>query len=212
MRTASGRLFLPALLLALCEGAAFATPAQEPAADREAALLHRQLDLLAPAAVQTWHRSSRTWQPLNVPPAAVYVVNLWSVHCKPCVEEFPLFKNILAGWRNKPEVQFLFIADPPSETSSSEAAAFWQRAAATLPDADPCRATTDELRRILEDGAEPLTLLLDSHFVIRQAFIGAIGSRPLGRSIERLLSAARDSAAPRRRHGPNTQAPWPAAQ
>jgi hypothetical protein len=165
--------------------------ADETVADREAALLHRRLDL---AVVQKWSRSMGSWQPLSVPPSAVYVVNLWSIHCKPCLAEFPLLKNILAGWKSRSEVQFLFIADPPSETSEAETVAFWQQSRAALPDADPCRASSDELRRSLENDSEPLTLLLDDRFVIRQAFIGSIGSRPLGRSIERLLRSAKNGS------------------
>lgn len=169
---------------------AHATPG-EPSADREAALLHRRVDL---GTLKQWNRSSGTWRPLALPPATVYVVNLWSIQCKPCLEEFPFLKNVLAGWKAKPEVQFLFIADPPGETSEGEAAAFWRKSMDALPDTDPCRAANEDLRRVLEDGAEPITLLLDEQMVIRQAFIGSIGGRPLGRSIERLLRAVKGKA------------------
>src|SRR5262249_6170787 len=77
--------------------------------------------------------------------------------------------------------------------------AFWRKSMAALPDTDPCRTTTEELRRVLQDGAEPMTLLLDEHLVVRQAFIGGLGQRPLGRSIERLLSAAKVSVGMSRR-------------
>lgn len=170
---------------------ALAAAVDEPSADREAALLHRHIEL---SGVKQWSRLASTWQPLTVPPATVYVVNLWSIQCKPCIAEFPHLKNVLAGWRSKPEVQFLFIADPPGETSESEAVAFWRKSIAALPDTDPCRSTSEDLRRILDDGAAPITLLLDEDFVVRQAFIGAINSRPLGRSIERLLRMAKDHA------------------
>lgn len=167
--------------------------AQEPAADREAALLHRRLDL---TAVRQWSRRHHAWQPVTLPAAGVYVVNLWSIKCKPCLAELPLLRNVVAGWKPKPEVQFLFIADPPDETSESEAAAFWQSSRAALPDADPCRAASYDLRQTLGDGAEPITLLLDEHLVVRQAFIGSLFNRPLGRSIERLLQSVRASAPP----------------
>jgi thiol-disulfide isomerase/thioredoxin len=173
-----------------------AAQAEDPSADREAALLHRRLDL---SAVSQWNRATGSWQPLTLPPAEVYVVNLWSLQCKPCLAEFPLLRNILSGWKAKPAVQFLFIADPPGETSESEAVAFWRKSSAALPDADPCRATTEDLRRILEDGAQPITLLLDENLVVRQAFIGAIGGRPLGRSIERLLHSLHEGGS-RTRH------------
>lgn len=165
--------------------------ATEPPADREAALLHRRLEL---SALRKWSRQQGVWQPVALAAAGVYVVNLWSIKCKPCLAELPLLKNVVAGWKSKPEVQFLFVADPPDETSESEAAAFWQSSRAALPDAEPCRADSDDLRRTLGDGAEPITLLLDEHFVVRQAFIGALFNRPLGRSIERLLQSVRSSA------------------
>ena len=172
----------------------------DTAADREAALLHRRLDL---SGVKQWNRASSTWQPAKIEPAGVYVVNLWSIQCKPCIEEFPLLKNVFAGWKTKPEVQFFFIADPPGETSESETVAFWQKSQAALPDADPCRAETEDLRRILEDGAEPITLLLDEQLVVRQAFIGGLGNRPLARSIERLLRVVKEErvGSSKRKHG-----------
>jgi len=187
---------LLAAVVSLClfcsSAATYASPG-DTAADREAALLHRRLDL---SSVKQWNRASGTWLPLTVSPAGVYVVNLWSIQCKPCIAEFPLLKNVFAGWKSKPEVQFFFIADPPGETSESETVAFWQKSQSALPDADPCRADTDDLRRILEDGAEPITLLLDEHLVVRQAFIGGLGNRPLGRSIERLLRVGKEHAGP----------------
>lgn len=176
----------------------YASPG-DTAADREAALLHRRLDL---SSVKQWNRASGSWQPLTVSPAGVYIVNLWSIQCKPCIEEFPLLKNVFAGWKSKPEVQFFFVADPPGETSESETVAFWQKSQGALPDADPCRAETEDLRRILEDGAEPITLLLDEQLVVRQAFIGGLGNRPLARSIERLLRVVKERVGPsKRKHG-----------
>ena len=197
------RLLIAILTLSFAEAAEAVASPDEPSADREAALLHRRLDL---GSVKQWSRVAGTWQPLATPLASVYVVNFWSIQCKPCIAEFPLLKNVRAGWKDKPEVQFLFVADPPGETSEAEAVAFWQKSQAALPDADPCRATTDDLRRILEDGAEPITLLLDEHFVVRQAFIGAIGNRPLGRSIERLLRVGKEAGGPsKRRHGSDSK-------
>jgi len=191
----ASRLALLAVLAVLAAPATGQAAAAELPADREAALLHRQLEL---TTLRQWSRSRGAWQPVTLPPAAVYVVNLWSIKCKPCLAELPLLKNIVNGWKSKPQVQFLFIADPPDETSESEAAAFWQSSRAALPDADPCRTDSDELRRVLGDGAEPITLLLDEHFVVRQAFIGSLFNRPLGRSIERLLQSVRSSAPPRK--------------
>ena len=158
-------------------------------ADVEAALLHRRLDV---SAVRQWHRGSESWRPLELPAAKVYVVNLWAIHCKPCIAEFPQLRNVAAGWKTKSEVQFVFLADPPSETTEAEVVAFWQKNQTALPDIDPSRSYSDVIRRGLDNDQEPITLLLDENLVVRQSFIGGIGERPLGRAIERLLQAIKN--------------------
>jgi hypothetical protein len=167
-----------------------------PLADSEGALLHRQLDL---GAVQSFSRRLQSWQPLKLPSARVYVVNLWGVSCRPCLDEFPVLRNMVRAWRSTPEVAFLFIADPPLESIASEVEHFWSKPPVALPDVDPCRSSDDRLRRALGSDVQPLTLLLDEQLVVRQAFVGAIGDRPLGRAIERLL--ALPAAPPSRRRG-----------
>jgi thiol-disulfide isomerase/thioredoxin len=158
-----------------------------PLADSEGALLHRQLDL---GAVMQWSRQLHTWQPLKLPLARVYVVNLWGVSCRPCRDEFPVLRNIVRAWRRSPEVVFLFVADPPLENIASEVEQFWQKPPVDLPDADPCRSSDERLRQNLGSNVQPLTLLLDANLIIRQAFVGAITDRPLGNAIERLLQIA----------------------
>jgi len=185
-------LIIPCILLCIGEQSALGHPA-----DSEAALLHRRLDLVP---VRQWHRGEDRWRPLELPVAKVYVINLWAIHCRPCLAEFPQFRNITAGWKSKPEVQFLFVADPPNETSESEVVAFWKKNQAALPDADPARSSSDALRRGLDNDQEPITLLLDENLVVRQAFIGGIGSRPLGRAIERLLQLVSASERKSGRH------------
>lgn len=168
-------------------------PAAALLAEREGALLHRRIDL---SAVRLWSRATHGWRPVGASPARVTVLNLWSIHCQPCLAEFPLLKRIVDGWRGRADVRFLFIADPPSDTSAAELAAFWDRSLQALPDVDPGRATTDALRRSLESELQPITLLLDEKLVVRQAFVGAVTGRSLGTAIERLLRASE----PRPRH------------
>jgi thiol-disulfide isomerase/thioredoxin len=165
-------------------------------ADMEGDLLHRVLDL---SDVRVWSRQKNTWQPLELPPARVYVLNLWSVHCEPCKKEFPQLRRIAQGWRDQPDVQFLFLADPPDQTTQAACVAYWQAAADSVPDADPLRSTTPALRLLLENDRQPITLLLDRQLAVRQAFVGAIESRKLGTAIERLLAVtSRESPAPKR--------------
>lgn len=170
----------------------------DPAADLqlrevEASLLHRRIDL---SGVKQWERDTDDWHPLSVVPRKLYVINLWSVHCVPCKEEFPLLRKMVEGWRSQKDVKFLFIADPPHDTEEQELTTYWRSAAAQLPDEDPCRSTDERIRNMLESGLQPITLLVDEHMVIRQAFAGAIGKRNLAIAIQRLLNALKSEEKP----------------
>lgn len=150
----------------------------------EGSLLHRRIDL---AGVMCWDRKEHAWHPLGRSTERLRVVNLWSAHCQPCREEFPLLRRMAAAWQHDRSVRFLFIADPPHDTEAAEVASFWTEHAAEVPELDPCRSTTERLRAGLGSGAQPLTLLLDGEGVVRQAFIGAIYERGLASAMERLL-------------------------
>ena len=154
------------------------------ALDAEGSLLHRRLDL---SGLACWDRRARSWQPLARPTERLLVLNLWSAHCAPCVAEFPLLRRMTAAWRREREVRFLFVANPPHDTEAVEVIEFWTGQAAAVPDADPCRSTTDKLRAALDNQSQPLTLLVDGDGVVRQAFIGTIKTRGLASAMERLL-------------------------
>lgn len=154
--------------------------------DIETSLLHRRLDL---SGVKQLQRTTAAWHSLALSHKKIFVINLWSVHCQPCIEEFPLFRKMVEGWRSQSDVQFLFIADPPRETEEEELIKFWRNLPTQLPDQDPCRSTDERLRNILEAGTEPITLLVDEHMIIRQAFAGTITKRNLATAIQRLLNA-----------------------
>lgn len=164
-------------------------------ADAEAALLHRRLDL---STVRQYSRTQKSWLPLVLPAARIYVVNLWGVHCAPCRAEFPLLRNIQRAWHDKKDVAFIYVADPPLESMPDEVLRFWQDGKDALPDADPARSQDEALRRQLGNDAQPITLLLDAQGVVRQAFVGAIGDRPLGAAIARLLSVVPANRSPAR--------------
>lgn len=163
------------------------------ALDAEGSLLHRRLDL---SGVACWDRRAQSWQPLARPPERLLVLNLWSARCAPCVAEFPLLRRMAAAWKRERLVRFLFVADPPHDTEAGEVVEFWTGHAAAVPDADPCRSTTDKLRAALDNQSQPLTLLVDEEGLVRQAFIGAIQTRGLASAMERLLKAL--SPTPRR--------------
>lgn len=156
------------------------------ALNAEGSLLHRRLDL---SAVLCWDRKGRSWQPLGRQSERLLVVNLWSAHCAPCIDELPLLRRMTAAWSRERDVRFLFIADPPHDTEAPEVIAFWSQHSAAVPDADPCRSTSDRLRATLDNGTQPLTLLVDEEGVVRQAFIGAVQERGLASAMERLLRA-----------------------
>lgn len=192
MRIANWRAWLFVLAVS-GPAAALAAPteADPRMRDVEANLLHKRLDL---GSIAEWRHSAGAWLPLSVPPARVYVVNLWSVHCAPCIAEMPLFAKLVRGWSGDDEsVRFLFVSDPPSDTSVAELERFWSKPPVELPASAPCRTTNERLRDGLGVGMQPLTLLLDEHFIVRQVFAGALGTRALGAAIERLLAAVKVS-------------------
>ena len=49
------------------------------------------------------------------------------------------------------------------------------------------------LRQSIENDQNPITLLLDENLIVRQAFVGSIETRPIGRSIERLMQTSNHS-------------------
>ena len=191
---ASGAFGLLCLAARPVAGGAAAAPelSVTEALNGEARLLHRRLDL---SAVRRWDRRAQSWQPLGRPTERLLVVNLWSAHCKPCIDELPLLRRLAAAWHSERDVRFLFISDPPHDTEAVEVIAFWQQHAAAVPDSDPCRSTTDKLRAALDNNSQPLTLLVDQDGTVRQAFIGAVHERGLASAMQRLLKVLRASPA-----------------
>ncbi len=221
------RRFMPAgavlcmmLCTWLCQGPrAAAAPTGEQVL--EASLLHRQIAL---TGLKVYSRERSAWLPLRPPTTRVLVVNLWSRTCPPCLAELPEFADLVAAWKQKDKagVQFLFIADPPEQTSAADVASFWttpfvdelagrcqgqgtrmphgsrSSCLIRLPDVDPLRTESDELTRAIGSETRPLTLLVDDQGTIRQVFAGALAGRgpQLNSAIERLLGAVRSRATP----------------
>ncbi len=179
------KLCLSWMLVAACASARADSGTAQ--ADAEASLLHRRIEL---SNARQWDRVRKLWLPLYLPPAKVYVVNLWSVHCPPCRKEFPQLRMLQQGWRSHPQVQFVYLSDPLGDETAEEVVLFWNKNQSMLPDADPTRTETLQLRQSLEIDKNPITLLLDENRIVRQAFVGELGARPIGRSIERLLQSA----------------------
>lgn len=154
--------------------------------EREERLLHRALDL---SEVQCWDGRGQRVAPPVPTPDRIALINLWSVRCEPCRTEFPRLRNIVQAARQQGlKIDFWFIADPPDETSQAEALAFWQQPPVALPDAVACRSTGTRLRSSLGVEGVPISLLVDSRQVIRQAFMGSIEGRKVAAAMERLLA------------------------
>ncbi len=177
-------------------------------------ILHKRLSL---SDVKVYARGKQQWQPLGRSTAKVRVVNLWAKSCAPCLAELPVFAKVVEDTKRRhgSAVQFLFIADPPEQTSADEVVAFWQRPWADaladkcpptggtamehagvrscllkLPEVEPARSDTDALKRQVGE-SRPVTLLLDEQGVVRQALWGAVIGSPaeLQSAIDRLLGA-----------------------
>ena len=210
-------ILLCGLLCGAAPAAAAQTPPQTPEQALEANLLHRRVSL---GGLKAYSRERSAWLPLRPPSARVLVVNLWSRICMPCLAELPELTKLVAAWRKDKNVQFLFIADPPEQTSAAQTASFWTSPLVdelagrcpgtrmprgdhpscllTVPDLDPARAEDDSLPREVGSEARPLTLILDDQGTIRQVFAGALAGRStqLDGAIRRLLPVVRSRAAP----------------
>ena len=176
-------------LLLLLAGSAPAIAAADSLqlAEQEGSLLHRKLAI---GGMRRWDRRTQSWSPFVIPsgaPTRLYVVNVWSLDCKPCLAEFPLLQRIAKAWQPDPRVAFLFVADPPEQNSATALADLWTRAGQTVPDVDPLRSETPALQKSIELEVRPITLLVDDKLTVRQAFVGSVSPRNLGSAIERLL-------------------------
>lgn len=207
------RFWLALVFLSLAPGWAAAEGSQA-ISDRslEASLLHRRINL---SGLEQWNRSHKSWHTLPGRHSKLLVLNIWSHSCQPCKQEFPMFRRMVASWQAHKEVQFLFIADPPDETSQADVEQFWakplielrpgqtcdgssfatgsrQMCVLKLPELDPVRSTdTRLLKSVGEVTVRPLTLLVDSGGLIRQVFAGSVDERrsELSEAITRLLAA-----------------------
>lgn len=175
--------------------------------EREESLMHRRLDL---DEVQCFAPNGQVVRPRSTSPAHLTLINLWSVRCEPCRKEFPRLRNIVSESRRQGlKIDFLFVADPPEETSEQDVHTFWHRERVMLPDSLPCRSKGSKLRTSLGIDGVPVTLLVDSNTVVRQAFFGSIEGRKVASAMERLLSVAGAASKKATTGVAPYAAPWP---
>ena len=177
------------LLAALVLPVLFALPAdlELEARRAEATLLNRTIDL---RGLRVWRPRTAVWQSQAPGPARLMVLHLWSVDCPPCVAEFPMLREITRGFaRTAPEVRFVYASETLEE---DRLIGFVNKHVKSMPQADVYQAADERLRNGLQTRTQPLTLLLDRNFVVRQAFVGSLAARrnELVDAIERLLKTA----------------------
>ncbi len=191
----------------------------------ETALLHHRLTL---PLLSVWEGPRQEWRsllPKEGPPTStkIRVVHLWGTWCGPCKDEFPIIKQMDLQIRRdyKGAVQFIYIAD--SLSSQAEMKQFMERHHEHMPTGllyhDDENKLAADLLAVLPQGSAvdgrsdspserqlnlPITLLVDSDDVIRQAFVGSLLSRrpelvngiaQLYRAVERTLSAQKSKVA-----------------
>lgn len=152
----------------------------------ESGLLHARLDL---RGVRGYRGRRGPWQPFSPGAERLLVVHLWALECPPCVAELPMLRTLVRGWHDQPTVRFLFVAET---LDASRLLAFWlDDHHADVPEVELYQSTDGRIRDVLGIGTQPLTLMVDSQGVVRQAFIGSLADRrfELGRAIGRLISA-----------------------
>lgn len=117
--------------------------------------------------------------------AAVMVLHLWADWCKPCVEEFPLLRELemQVATAHRGRVQMICVAMIPSSDLMD---AFMQANRGRMPAGPHFQDTGEQLDRLLRSrfAADkltlPLTLLLDtsaSRRVVRYAVAGSLRAR-----------------------------------
>lgn len=139
-----------------------------------------------------WDRKALQWSSRHPQRGAVLLVNLWSIDCPPCVAELPMLDKMAATFgRSEADFKLAFVSETADERDLFQ---FLAQHKNLLAAGTPLyQVTTDDLRRSLGTSKRPITLLLDRHLIVRQAFVGSVVERrsEVVESIERLLRAAK---------------------
>lgn len=152
---------------------------------REVKFIHFALDRTALRDLRVWDSKSdvlRDARPGEVidDSTEVMILHLWATWCGPCKEEFPLWRQIEPSilYPHKGRVRIAHVA---LQSDSTGMANFVKEMAGQLPfpleHFDRNSRLADKLNLVDKQLALPVTLLLDSERVVRQAFIGSIRNR-----------------------------------
>lgn len=152
---------------------------------REVRFIHLALDRTALRDLRVWDpttdalRDARPGEVID-DSTPVMILHLWATWCGPCKEEFPLWRQIEPGlvYQHKGRVRIAHVA---LQNDSAGMASFVKEMAGQLPfpleHFDRNSRLADKLNLVDKQLALPVTLLLDSERVVRQAFIGSIRNR-----------------------------------
>lgn len=186
---------------------------------RESGLLHMALDKTALRTLSVWEPQTDALRDIRPGEAAddgspVLILHLWATWCVPCKEELPLWgavgQHLTA--RHKGSVRIVHVA---LQNDSTDMASFVSQIQGKLPApiryVDRNEVLKARLRQAFGNNQPPLplTLVLDSGRVVRQAFLGSIYDRrqELVDSTARLLRLIREQDAARPPLAVTPQAP-----
>lgn len=152
---------------------------------REQRLLHARLSMeslgrIDPATQRLWDsRLHNGGKPM--------LVHLWSVACGPCVREMPALRQMMEHLQLEAPLRVVFI----SEDLPDALASFFQvQAKEQLPKVEYWISGPGSGMRIdLQDNGQPMTLLIDGDYIVRQAMVGPLAERrnELYSAVSRLL-------------------------
>lgn len=166
---------------------------------RERELLHLPIDRTALSSLAVWDPQTNFLRKALVDEivdgeASLTVIHLWATWCTPCVEDFPIWRELKRDVRLdvSRRVRILHVA---LQRDSSSMANFVESLGARHPASiwyfDRDERLAGQLRPAFNNQAPslPLTILLDKRRIVRQAFFGPIKDRrkELTDSMMRLL-------------------------
>lgn len=138
--------------------------------DVEQRLLHLRLDV---GSVKLWQNDSLQEETLRLR-KSLTVIHLFSLDCPPCLDELPLLKSLFR--EGLPDIDYVLVLETPDPPRIRD---FLLKHAADLPQVPLFISTDKRMRSTVQLGIEtvPITLLLDSQRVVRQAFVGSLKER-----------------------------------
>ena len=154
---------------------------------QEVALLHRAIDLDRLRDFDVWDERAAEWRKpksdeLTDDRAAVLLLHFWASWCKPCREEFPIWRELQprleALYQGKVRIVYVAI-----QTNNADMERFLMENKDRMPRAPWYLDVGERLAGIVRAGLPedrlpmPVTLWLDRQRVVRQAVAGSIYHR-----------------------------------